>query len=56
MCKIRIVYIQNERKNEQAHIPQAPTLLDNAAYNEWQCHAFMMDNLTVTENHNGIYD
>ena len=25
----------NERKSEQAHIPHAPTLLDNAVYNEW---------------------
>ena len=25
----------NERKSEQAHIPYAPTLLDNAAHNEW---------------------
>ena len=27
---------QNERKSEQAHIPHAPTLLENAVYNEWQ--------------------
>ena len=26
----------NERKSEQAHIPHAPTLLENAVYNEWQ--------------------
>ena len=24
----------NERKSEQAHIPHAPTLLENAVYNE----------------------
>ena len=29
----------NERKSEQAHIPQAPTLLDHAAHNKWQCNA-----------------
>ena len=28
----------NERKSEQAHIPQAPTLLEKAAHNECQCH------------------
>ena len=28
-----------ERKTEQAHIPHAPTLLDNAAHHEWQCNA-----------------
>ena len=26
----------NERKSEQAHIPHAPTLLENAVNNEWQ--------------------
>ena len=26
----------NERKREQAHIPHAPTLLENAVHNEWQ--------------------
>ena len=26
---------KNERKSEQAHIPNAPTLLKNAVYNEW---------------------
>ena len=30
------VSVKNERKSEQAHIPQAPTLLENAVYNEWQ--------------------
>ena len=29
----------NERKSEQAHIPHAPTLLENAVYNEWQFQA-----------------
>ena len=27
---------KNEKKSEQAHIPHAPTLLENAVYNEWQ--------------------
>ena len=29
----------NERKSEQAHIPYAPTLHENAVYNEWQFQA-----------------
>ena len=33
-----IQFYHNERKSEQAHIPYAPTLLDNAAHNEWQYH------------------
>ena len=28
-------FMVNERKSEQAHIPHAPTLLENAVYNEW---------------------
>ena len=24
-------------KSEQAHIPNVPTMLDNAAHNKWQC-------------------
>ena len=28
--------IINERKSEQAHIPHAPPLLDNAAHYAWQ--------------------
>ena len=31
-----IGYKSNERKSEQAHVPHAPTLLENAIYNEWQ--------------------
>ena len=39
--------IQNyERKSEQAHIPHAPTLLENAVYNEWQFQALVTGNLT----------
>ena len=34
----------NERKSEQDHTPQTPTMLDNAAHNKWQCHALVMDN------------
>ena len=37
---------QNERKSEQAHIPHAPTLLENAVYNEWQLQALLMGNPT----------
>lgn len=40
----------NERKSEQAYIPHAPTLLGNAAHNEWQCHAIGMGNLTEIHN------
>ena len=36
----------NERKSEQAHIPHAPTLLENAVYNEWQFQALVMGNRT----------
>ena len=32
----------NERKSEQAHIPHAPTLLENAVYNEWQFQALAL--------------
>ena len=39
-------------KSKQAYIPHTPKLLKSAAYNEWQCHAFMMGN--QTENHNRI--
>ena len=27
---------KNERKSEQVRIPHAPTLLENAVYNEWE--------------------
>ena len=36
----------NERKSEQAHIPHAPTLLENAVYNEWQFQALETGNRT----------
>ena len=36
----------NERKSEQAHIPHAPTLLENGVYNEWQFHALVTGNRT----------
>ena len=36
----------NERKSEQAHIPHAPTLLENAVYNEWQFQALVTGNQT----------
>ena len=42
---LRIIY-PNERKSEQAHIPHAPTLLENAVYNEWQFQALWTGNRT----------
>ena len=36
----------NERKSEQAHISHAPTLLENAVYNEWQFQALVTGNRT----------
>ena len=38
--------ILNERKSEQARIPHAPTLLENAVYNEWQFQALLTGNQT----------
>ena len=38
--------IKNERKSEKAHIPHAPTLLENGVYNEWQFQALGMGNQT----------
>ena len=35
-----------KRKSEQAHIPHAPTLLENAVYNEWQFQALVTGNRT----------
>ena len=35
-----------ERVIEQAHIPHAPTLLENAVYNEWQFQALGTGNWT----------
>ena len=51
MFTIHFLYL-NERKSEQVHIPQTPRLLDNAAPNEWQCHALAMGNWI--ENHKQI--
>ena len=39
-------FVKNERKSEQAHIPHAPTLLENAVYNEWQFQALGTGNWT----------
>ena len=36
----------NERKSEQAHIPQIPKLLENAVNNEWQFQALLTGDLT----------
>ena len=38
----------NERKSEQAHIPQAPTLFGYAVYNKWQ---LVMGNRTENQFH-----
>ena len=43
---VHICFIMNERKSEQAHIPHAPTLLENAVYNEWQFQALGTGNWT----------
>ena len=40
----------NERKSEQAHIPHAPTLPENAVYNEWQFQALPIVTGNRTEN------
>ena len=44
-------FFKDERKSEQAHITQAPTLLENAVYNEWQFQASVTGNRTKK----GIY-
>ena len=44
--KYRCKKYKNERKSEQAHIPHAPTLLENAVYNEWQFQALGTGNWT----------
>ena len=41
-----LAIFDNERKSEQAHIPQAPTVLENAVYNEWQFQALATGNQT----------
>ena len=46
-----IYIICNERKSEQGHIPHAPTLLENAVYNEWQIQALVMGNRTENQFH-----
>ena len=50
----RYIKDMNERKSEEAHIPYAPTLLDNAAHtcNEWERHALVMGQ--SDRNHNRI--
>ena len=42
-------WFKNERKSEQAHIPHAPTLLENAVYKEWQFQALMTGNRTENQ-------
>ena len=46
MRTLRPYTILNERKSEQAHIPHAPTLLENAVYNELQFQALATGNRT----------
>ena len=46
VCWSVLMLMTNERKSEQAHIPHAPTLLENAVYNEWQFQALGMGNRT----------
>ena len=41
-----------ERVNKLTYPGHSPTLLANAAHNERQCHALVMDNRT--ENHNKL--
>ena len=43
---LNLRYISNERKSEQAHIPHAPTLVENAVYNEWQFQVLVTRNRT----------
>ena len=43
--------IRNERKSEKAHIPHAPTLLENAVYNEWKFQALVTGNRTENQFH-----
>ena len=45
-AKTCALVVVNERKSEQAHIPHAPTLLENAVYNEWQFQALATGNRT----------
>ena len=46
VLKGKVKLTNNERKSEQAHIPHAPTLLENALYNEWQFQELVTGNLT----------
>ena len=43
--------MENERKSGQAHIPHAPTLLENAVYNEWQFQELVTGNQTENQFH-----
>ena len=46
-----LIYVTNERKSEQAHIPHAPPLLENAVYNDWQLQALVRGNRTENQFH-----
>ena len=47
-------YLSNERKSEQAHIPHAPTFLENAVYSEWQFQALVAGNRTENQFHHNF--
>ena len=40
---------KDERNSEQAHISHAPTLPENAVYNEWQFQALVKGNRTENQ-------
>ena len=53
----KVKFLIHERKSEQAHIhvPHAPTLLENAVYNEWQFQTFGQKTtfIRVAQNNSG---
>ena len=51
-CRHDMRYIiRNERKSDQAHIPHAPPLHENAVYNKWQFQALVWGNRTENQFH-----
>ena len=51
-CRHDMRYIiRNERKSDQAHIPHAPPLHENAVYNKWQFQALVRGNRTENQVH-----
>ena len=49
--KIWSLFTEKEWKSEQAHIPHASTLPENAVYNEWQFQALVTGNRTENQFH-----